>query len=149
MNILGSVFKRYRPSEEKLLKYGFVKQGDSFNYSFELNNGDFVVYIKVVGDNVFSKIIDKEFGDEFIAIDADSYEGAFIGDLREEYKIRLEEIREDCFFKVSFAFNQSNRLVEYIYKTYNEKPDFPFSDDDETGVIRYHKNRKWYEIRER
>ena len=99
MNILGSVFKRYRPSEEKLLKYGFVKQGDSFNYSFELNNGDFLVNLRVVGDNVLSKIIDKEFGDEFIGIDAESYDGAFIGDLREEYKAKLEKIREECFFK--------------------------------------------------
>ena len=146
MNILDSVFKRYRPSEDKLLRYGFTKQGDGLCYSFELNNGDFLVNLRVVGDNVLSKIIDKEFGDEFIGIDAESYDGAFIGDLREEYKAKLEKIREECFFKVPFAFNQSNRLVEYLYNTYNEKPDFPFSDDDETGVIRYHKNRKWYGI---
>ena len=146
MNILDSVFKRYRPSKDKLLKYGFTKEGDSFHYSFEINNGDFVVHLSVVGDTVLSKIIDKEFGDDFIGIDAESYDGAFVADLREEYKSKLEDIREECFFKVPFAFNQSNRLVEFLYNTYGEKPDFPFSDDDETGVFRYHKNRKWYGI---
>ena len=147
MNILDSVFKRYRPSEDNLLKYGFIKQGDEYHYSFELNNGDFIVNLIVVGDNVLSKIIDKEFGDEFIGIDAESYDGAFIGDLREEYKSKLENIREACFFKVPFASNQSNRLVEFLYNTYGEKPDFPFEGGyEDAGVFRYRKNRKWYGI---
>ena len=147
MNILDSVFKRYRPSEGELLKYGFTKEGGNFLYSFELNNGDFAVNLSIVGDTVSAKIIDKVFGDEFFGIDADSYDGAFIGDLREEYKTKLEDIREECFFKVPFAFNQSNRLVEFLYNAYGEKPDFPFEGGyEDAGVFRYRKNRKWYGI---
>lgn len=35
---------------------------------------------------------------------------------------------------------------EYILKTYKIKPDYPFSDDNETAVFRHKETRKWFAL---
>ena len=65
MTIEEEIFKKSKPVEKKLLKYGFKKENIGYIYSKNIMNGDFRVDVRVVEDRVEAKVIDNAFGDEY------------------------------------------------------------------------------------
>jgi len=145
MKPVEEIFTRYKVIFDKLESSGFKKDGDSYIYHFDILGGEFSCYLYVAKDGtVTDKIIEKEFGDEFFAINSDNYIGSFVNNVREAYKEELIRIRESCFRKVLFKNDQANRIVDLVKEMFNEDPDFPFDKLENYAVFRYHKNRKWY-----
>ena len=146
MTIEQEIFKSYHVDKKKLISYGFELLKDIYIYSADFTDG-FTANI-VVDDkgNVTGKVVEKEFGDEFIQIRIDSFHGGFVGEIREKYKELLIDIRDKCFTKSTFVSDQANRIEELIYERYHEKTDFPFTQSkiEHYGVFRYHGNQKWY-----
>ena len=145
MNIEKDLFAKYRLiSEDKLLSFGFKLIDDEYRYEFYFHNDEFKAEIKYKNKKIEAKVIELAFDDDFDAINIESITGEYIFKLREEYKDKLIKIRDACFHKVLFIYDQANRITNSIISIYNEEPDFPFKDLDGYAVFRYKENNKWY-----
>ena len=147
MTIEQELFAAYRPNKDKLVEFGFVCFNDVYTFSITFHDGEFEALIVVDEHGVLSgKVIEKEFGDEYFQLRNESFQGGFVGEIREKYKEILLEIRDYCFSKQPFVSNQANRLAILINERYHEHPDYPFDKPQikDYGVFRYHGNNKWY-----
>lgn len=147
MKIEEKIFLKYRFDKAKLIKFGFNESDGKYSYSFDFMDGQFSGYLTIDSDHkIYGKVIEKEFGEEYIPLNIETFKGDFVNQVRKEYENELIKIRDACFSKVIFVSNQANRIARLVYEKYGEEPDFPFEDDDNCGVFRYTPTRKWYAI---
>lgn len=148
-SIEEQIFDTYQPIHEKLCDYGFTFSFGKYSYSFSFLDGTFSALL-VIEENghLSSKVIEEEFGEEYFPLHNDAYSGSFVKSVREAYKQRLLDLRENCFQKVLFVSKQANRISEKIKEIYGDSPDFPFSGetDKRDGVFRHPVTKKWYGI---
>ena len=149
MTIEQELFASYRVIKEKLLEYGFSDFSSVYTYSIDFHNDEFKALITIDENGTLrGKVIEKAFDEEYIQLRNESFQGGFVGAIREEYKEILLDIRHNCFKKEVFVSNQANRLASLIFERYHESPDFPFDQEKykNYGVFRYHGNNKWYAL---
>ena len=147
MTIEQELFSSYRPNKDKLIGYGFDYFNGVYTFKVAFHDGEFEARIIIDEHGSLSgKVIEKEFGDEYFQLRNESFQGGFVGEIREEYKEILLKIRDRCFSKQPFVSSQANRLAILINERYHEQPDYPFDKPQikDYGVFRYHGNNKWY-----
>ena len=147
MNIIDDIFKKHTPDFKKLKKYGFrIKD---FKYVFEkfFKNNEFKAIVEITFDGKISgKIFETETNDEFLPIKVEAQQGVFVGEIRKEYEKILLDIREKCFIKQFFLFNQANRIANLIIEKYGDTPDFMWDKFVGYGVFKNPDSNKWYGI---
>ena len=97
MSIEKDIFKKSKVSENKLIKYGFKKEKDNYIYSKDIMNNCMRIYINInKNKELTSKIIDKDFNEEYTAFRSENSNGSFNSKVREEYKevLGVEKIKE-------------------------------------------------------
>ncbi|MBR2708161.1 MAG: MmcQ/YjbR family DNA-binding protein [Bacilli bacterium] len=142
MNIEDVIFKKYSPDFDKLIKYGFKKDGD--NYIFKKNLIDnFEIIITIDEFKVSGKVIDLDFDAEYTNYRVEDQAGGFTGMIREKFISVLNEIKDKCFISKPFAFDQSNRITNLIYKKYGKEPIFKW---DNLDAAVFENNEKWFGI---
>ena len=147
MSIEKDIFKKSRVNESKLINYGFKKEKDNYIYSKDIMNNCMRVYISIdKHKNITSKIIDKDFNEEYTAFRNESSNGSFNNKVREEYKEVLNDIKDKCFTEETFIFGQSNRLTKYIKEKYNDSPTFEWETSPGFGIFRNKNTKKWYAL---
>lgn len=147
MNIEQDIFKKSHVDFEKLECYGFQQNKDFYQYSKNFMNEKFRADIVIdKNGNVSGKVFDLEFGDEYTNIRIENSVGEFVSQVREEYKSILKDIKEKCFIKNYFVFEQANRITKYIIDKYNNQPEFLWEKFPRYGVFRNKNNDKWYAI---
>ena len=147
MHIEEEIFKRTQVDFEKLESYGFHKNKDVFEFSKNFMNDKFRADIIIdKNGNVFGKVFDLEFNEEYTNIRIENSVGEFVSQVREEYKSILKDIRDNCFIKNYFVFEQANRMTKYIIDKYNDQPEFLWDKFPGYGVFRNKNNDKWYAI---
>lgn len=145
MNIEDEIFKKTRLNEDKLLSYGFKKEGDLYLYSETILNNSFRVDIEVDKEGkVKGRVIELEFNEEYKNFRIESATGEFVSLVRDEFTRILNDIRDKAFDKSYFIGRQANRIAKLIYDKYKDLPDYPFNDDDISAVFRNPLNEKWY-----
>ena len=144
MKIEEELFKGYQVEESKLIPFGFVLKDKVYSKISTIMNGDFSLVISIASGVVDSKIYDINFGDEYTLFRSDKNVGEFVGMIREQLTEELLKVRDNCFFRVQFSDSQSIRIADYIFKTYGDKPDFPWYDYPYYGVFRNKENNRWY-----
>ncbi len=146
MSIEENIFKRAVIDFDKLKNYGFTKSGNKWNYTKLFMNGDFKAAITIAEDGQVSGVVyEVATEDEFLPLRVENMEG-FVGEVRNEYKKILEDIKADCCRINYFAQPQTNRLTEMIYQTFGDLPDFPWDKYERCGVFRNPNNEKWYAL---
>lgn len=144
MSIEEEAFRKYSLIKEKLVSYGFKKQGHSFIYSKEFMNNTFRANISVSEDGIVKgKVIEIELGEEYTNFRIEGNNGEFVGKVREEYKNILQDIANKCFKKEYFEFEQTNRICDYIMNKYNSNPEFLWKTTPNFGVFRNKNTGKW------
>ena len=88
-------------------------------------------------------IIDKDFNEEY---KIDNIYSSFIEALKKECEDILIEIRDNCYYKEDFIFNQSNQISNYIKEKYNVSPEYLLESDPGFGVFRNKNTNKWFGI---
>lgn len=147
MNIESEIFKRCHVNYDKLISYGFIEKENGYYYSKKFLNDAFEARIKVdKTGNVTGKVMDLELDEEYFNIRIEAQTGVFVNSVKEEYQKILEDIKEKCFNKDYFIFNQSNRVANYIKNKYETNPEFLWSKFPGFGIFRNTKNNKWYAI---
>lgn len=147
MKIEEELFKKYRVDFNILIDYGFSLKDDLYYLSKFIFDGDFEVRISISQDGILNaKIYDTSFGEEYLNHNISSMNGEFVNQIRQEYEDILIDIRNNCFNKLPFVFDQTNRIVKMIEKQYQDVPEFVFKDDDNDGIFRNQNSNKWYGI---
>ena len=150
MNIEKEIFKKYTLDYKKLVKYGFREINTAYIYEKFFNNNEFKAVIEIKKDgNISGKVFDIENNDEFLPLRYLSNElnqGAFIGEIKEEYKKILTDIRDHCSYRNYFIYPQTNRITNLIISKYGDEPDFLWEQFSDCGVFKNDDNNKWYGI---
>lgn len=145
MNIEEKIFQRYLPDFEKLKKYGFKKQQNTFVFEKLFKDNLFKAIIVVNSDNkFFGTVYDLENDDEFLPLRIGNQNGAFVGEVRAEYEEILENIRDNCFSKKYYIYPQANRITNLIIEKYGDKPEFLWEASPGSGIFRNPETKKWY-----
>ena len=146
MDIEIELFKKYRVNYDKLLKYGFNKNKDTYIIEKSILD-DRLKAVVTIDENgkIFGNIIDLDTSEEYIGFRTNS-NGEFSNLVRDAYSKVLIDIRDKCFVSNLFLNEQSNRIANYIMEKYNVSPEFLWSKFDGYGVFRKKGTRKWFAI---
>ena len=141
------VFGRKRFIFERLTRFGFDKTEDGYIYKTVFMDGDFTAVISVSENGkVRGSVTDNMNGEEYSQLRSESFQGAYVNTVRAAYEDVLLRIADECCKSVYFASEQAERAVAYTHAKYGVLPDFPFPDDDTTGVLRHKDTAKWFAI---
>ena len=133
-------YRRYHCDENKLIDYGFKKQGHNYIYKKDILDGDFRIEV-IINDILEAKVYDSDTDEEYTNIRLVGKQGKFVQKVRQAYEECIEDILTHCFVYDYFIFPQSKRLVHLIEEKYHVLPDHPFKDGD-SFVFR--NNDKWF-----
>ena len=105
----------------------------------------FKVIITIKNNILKGKLYDINFDDEYTIFRNINASGYSL-QVKDQYIELLNDIKEKTIDKRDFIFDQTNRVVDYVSKKYNESCDYPWKDDtySKAAVIRNKSNRKWY-----
>ena len=146
MNLEYEIFKKSKLNKDKLLDYGFKKEKNYYIIKKDIMNNCMKVEVIIKDEEVSSKVIDKDFNEEYTAFRNENKSGAFSNKVKEELEEVLIDIREKCSKKESFIFEQSNRLENYIKEKYGDTPSFEWETSPGFGIFRNKDTKKWYAL---
>ncbi|MBQ7653056.1 MAG: MmcQ/YjbR family DNA-binding protein [Clostridia bacterium] len=147
MTIEEKTFARKKFDEKSLAAYGFEKTDEGYVYAVDFLGGDFKAEIIVDNSGVITgKVFDNMNDEEYLQLRNETYDSAFVNEVRAAYEEILADIAEKCCFETYFAADQSNRLTDAINVKYGVIPDFPWSKDphETSGVFRHKEGGKWF-----
>ena len=136
---------KYIIDPNKLLKYGFIKEKDSYKYSKLILDNEFKIEVEYKDSNMTSKLIEVEFNDEYMQADS-NVTGEYANTIKNAYEEELNNIKDKCFIKQAFKEKQTNEIIKYLKEKYNSEPEFLWEKYDDAAAIRNSKNNKWFGI---
>ncbi len=145
MDIEEELFRKTKVNFNKIIEYGFEKDKSLYKYSKNIMNNTFRVDIEINTDGIIKgKVYDLSFGDEYTNFRIEDNIGSFVGQVREEFKNILKDIKNNCFTKENFLYNQSNRIAEAIKQKYGDNPEFKWDKSPTDAVFINKDSKKWY-----
>ena len=149
MTIEEKVFSRKRFVPEAMEAFGFRKTDGGYLYETAFLNGDFSARVFVTdGGAVFGTVFDNMNGEVYAPLRAESYNGAYVNEVRAAYEAVLSDIAEHCCKDVLFTSDQANRIADRIERLYGVRPDFPWGQSpyDSAGTFRHTDSGKWFAL---
>lgn len=147
MKIEADIFKTYTLNENKFIDYGFVKEQSIYKYIDYILDNTFQVIINIdQNGKVEGKVFDLDAESEYTNFRIKDITGSFALKVKEEYQLILKDIRDKCYDKKYFIFNQSNRITKLIIKKYKIISEFLWEKNPTFGVFRNQKSKKWFGI---
>ena len=147
MSIEQEVFRRRTVRLDALVPFGFEPGEGGYRYAEAFLDGEFRAVVRIDSEGrVHGTVTAADSGEEYLPLLVESSTGAFVGEVREQYRRILERIAGSCTTRDPFDSAQGNRIARLIRERLGEEPDFPFKDTPGCGVFRFPKNRKWYGI---
>lgn len=144
-SLIESIFKDKKLILEKLEPFGFKKCKNYFLLSTVLPESGFCMNVIIKNDgSVTTKVTDSTTEDTYTLHLSDMAEGAFVGSVRKDYTEILENIAKNCFEIDVFKFPQTLRLIDFIKKNYDSKPEYLWKDTPRNAVFRKKDNGKWF-----
>lgn len=126
-----------------LLSYGFVKSLDGYVFERHLDGYPFFIRISIHGLDMTCQLMDDSLFEEFEAVDASLFPNPYVASLDEVYQKEIDTILDSCMKKVK---NQTERIAEYLFLRYQDKPEFLWKKFPEDSIVRRKDNRKWYAL---
>ena len=147
MTIEEELFRKTKIDFKKITKYGFKKDKSLYKYSKNIMNNTFRVDVEINNDGaVKGKVYDLSFGDEYTNFRLEDSSGSFVGQVRDEFKNLLKDIRSKCFTRKNFIYEQSNRIAKAIEEKYGDEPEFEWEKFPGYATFRNKDSKKWYGI---
>jgi len=138
-----TIFKKYKVDYSKLIDFGFRKENDYYIYSKLFMNNSFKAIIKIINNRVEGHIIDMDINLEYIKIRYSKI-GKYTEEVISNYQDILIDIRDKCFIKKDFNYDQANRISLFIKNKYNCNPEFLWDNSPDAAVFRNKDNKKWF-----
>ena len=144
MHDISQQFNRFKYQKNKLLKYGFKQNKDTFILEKKSNNKDFIFHIEIISNKVLSSVIDNNTKEEYMPFYIETINGEYVGKIREEFDLLIKDILSTCYEK-DYSNNYVKKVMDYIKNKYDIKPSYLFADSPNTCVFK-HKEAKWFGI---
>lgn len=141
-----SAFRNKIFDEALLRAYGFREEAGAFSHTVPIRNGEFLLTVTVAGQDVRTRLVDSDTGEEYRLHLVEEAEGEFVGSVREEFGRVLEEIARACCRTRVFSGGEAQRLLAYAKEKYGTDPEFLWSDLPEAAVLRRKDTGKWYAL---
>ncbi len=143
MSLESDLFEKMRPDISRLPEYGFKKADRQ--YVLERMICDNTMKARIIIDEALhiSGTVYDDFDEEYVAFRPDGARGQFAARVRMEYIDLLEDIARHCFVNVPFSSDQANRINDYVYRTYQNVPEYIFEKFPSYAVYR-NESGKWY-----
>ncbi len=147
MTIEEELFRKTKIDFKKVSEYGFKKDKSLYKYSKNIMNNTFRVDIEINNDRIVKgKVYDLAFGDEYTNFRIEDSAGSFVGQVKDEFKNILKNIRSNCFTRENFIYEQSNRITKAIKEKYGDDPEFEWEKFPGYATFRNRNSKKWYGI---
>lgn len=141
----GKIFSNRKFIINHLLSYGFIQKDEQYTYSVNLMENSFNLNICIKElKEVTIKIIDIETNDEYTPIYIQNISGGFVGKIRKEYELILNDIAEKCTIKEIFKSDYAKKIVKYIAEKYKNEPEYLWDKSPNNAVFREKSTGKWY-----
>ena len=142
--MFDEIIKRKKPISKKLVSYGFIRNGDFFQYDTEILNGEFILTIQIGTDNkVETNLIEKETGEEYVLYKTNA-SGAYVGQIRTTIEQVLSDIVQNCYETAIFKTPQAQMVIEFVRELYGDELEFLWAKFPDNAVWRRKDNMKWY-----
>ena len=129
---------------EKLIEYGFQKEGENYFLKTPIYHGQFEMMVTITEKSKTSKLIDLESNEEYILVDIEDSAGKFVGEVREEYEHKLQDIFKKCTIHSVFNNQQTKQIIQYIREKYQDELEFLWEKFDSNAIWRNKETKKWY-----
>jgi|LAHS01.1.fsa_nt_gb predicted DNA-binding protein (MmcQ/YjbR family) len=137
---LSGIFYQALAIPGALEAYGFQKKGEKWYLTKALSDSGLEARFVFGGGKEEVRVFDQVTGDEFAQFSSPSAHGEFVGNLREEVKAIVAEIKASCFKE-----NNLRKVVEdYVKKELKAALVFPFSEDKVDCALERKKGDKWF-----
>ena len=142
MNIEEELFNKYKVDKIKLEEYGFIEKDNILKYKKDIMDNRFTIIIEY-DKKIKGKIIEKEFNDEYTNFRRKEL-GEFNTKIKNEFVNLLIDIRDKCFTKNVFNYDQTKRINKLIINKYNVNPEFLWEKYPSFAI--YRKTKKWFAL---
>ena len=147
MTIEEEVFRKTKIDFDKILKYGFKKDKSLYKYSKNIMNNNFRIDVEINEDGVVKgKVFDLSFEEEYTNFRVEGNIGSFACQVKEEFENLLNNIKDNCFIRSDFIYEQSNVIAHLIKEKYGDDPEFEWDKFPGYATFRNKDSKKWYGI---
>lgn len=143
---IQTIFKNKKVKTDRLVPYGFRREGSDFVYRTEINSQQIRMCVRVRGTDVRATLEDVDSGEPYILHLIADATGTFIGGVRSEYERVLADIAEKCCEPEIFKSDYAKRLIEYLASKYGDKLEFLWKKFEGNAVWRRADTDKWYGV---
>ena len=133
--------EKYNLTENKLTKFGFLRDNKGLILNKSILNNEFIVEIRVVEETFEIEVFDNNFNEIYSLFSVDSAAGELVTNVRNEVELILKEILE--LYDNSEAIY--NEIIKYIKKKYSSTMVKPFKGNPNIKAFVTDKN-KWYAL---
>ena len=133
--------EKYNLTENKLTKFGFLRDNKGLILNKSILNNEFIVEIRVVEETFEIEVFDNNFNEIYSLFSVDSAAGELVTNVRNEVELILKEILE--LSDNSEAIYNEN--IKYIKKKYSSTMVKPFKGNPNIKAFVTDKN-KWYAL---
>lgn len=131
-------------SETKLINFGFKKINKNYIYKKLIVDDEFELTVTVNNTGeIKTNLVELETGDIYTLHLSDA-EGAFVGRVRSEYELVLNEILTKCYDKNVFKSEFSYKVIDYLKEKYDDDMEYLWDKFPDNAIARRKDNKKWY-----
>lgn len=138
------IFRFHTLNLPKLRVFGFVQNGDAYQFSQPLLDGDFTLVVTVAQNGTMSSAVYERDGEEYIPYRLKGASGSFVGDMRLAYEDLAARILHDCYDKAIFTAAQTQEVIAFAARTWGNEPEYLWEKFPDNAVLRRSDNNKWY-----
>lgn len=144
---LDSLFKNRKMVQTKLNDYGFVLKNSFFEMEFDISENQMKLLVRITREGIVSySVWDFTTGEEYLLIKNERSRGAFVGTVRKECEVIIQDIALKCFDSEVFQTKQAQRVMKNIDETYHAEAEYLWEKSPKNAVFRQIKNKKWFGI---
>ena len=133
-----------KPNPEKLKKYGFLQNGETFSYACILLGGQFNLTVKIRSNGaVQTALYDCDAEENYTLHLVAEASGEFVNRVRDELDKVLRDIEQNCFENTKSEIVQ--KILDYGKEKYGNDPEYLWEGYD-YAVLRRKDTKKWYAL---
>ena len=146
MSLEYDLFKGREILVGRLEAFGFIREGSVYRYRRDFYTGLTAVLTVEEGGELSGRVLDRDFGEEYVNFRLEGASGAYVVGVRNAYVALLEEVRDAVTRRVLFTTPQARRIAAYIASEYGVFPEFLWERYPFYGVFRNPTSGKWFGI---
>ena len=142
-----ALFRSKKPDPDKLLRYGFCRDGGEYTYETGIAGGRFVLTVRVSTSEsgaVDAEIRDANTGEAYVLHRVNAATGAFVGQVRNERDEVLRAVADACFDPDVFKSASARRAIDHVRAAFGAEPEYLWQKFPGNAVWRRADNRKWF-----